>query len=196
MASKQIFVEDPDNWYSLFVKTGVENNILDKLANLKIDTLQYHVPKRELKIRQGGSYHIEIKTMFPGYILVHGQLTIDSYSRIKQINDVYTWIHDENGPLQISPKEIIILESLLDRQDVIRMSKVFYMGDKIIIMDGPLIGKEGIIRRVDKRNGRAKIALSMFGDERLIDISVDNISGMDEESLINRISLKTAVDYI
>jgi transcriptional antiterminator NusG len=177
MALEQTFTDGLDDWYSLFVRTGLEHNIVRKLVNLRIESLQYHVPRREIKIRRGGSWHVEINPMFPGYILVHGQLTADSYNRIKQISDVYAWICNESGPRRISQNEIAILRKLLDSQDVIRMSKVLYEGDKVIVVEGPLIGNEAIIRKVDRRSGRVKISVGMFGNEKLVDISVDNVSG-------------------
>ena len=181
MVLEQAFTVGFDNWYSLFVRTGVEHNILRKLMNLRIDSLQYHIPRRELKIRRGGAWHVEIDTMFPGYILVHGQLTADSYNKIKQISDVYTWICNETGPLPISQNEIGVLRKLLDGQDVIRMSKALFEGDKIVIVEGPLMGNEAIIRKVDRRSGRVKIAVTMYGSEKLVDICVDNISGKENE---------------
>lgn len=181
MALEQAFSNGLDNWYSLFVRTGVEHNILHKLLNLRIESLQYHIPKREIKIRRDGRWHVEISTMFPGYILVHGQLNADSYNRIRQITDVYAWVGNECGPLQISHNEIAILWRLLDNNDVIRMSKVFYENDRIVVVEGPLTGNEAIIRKVDRRRGRVKISVSIFGSERLVDISVDNISGRTNE---------------
>jgi transcription termination/antitermination protein NusG len=175
MIAEYLESDKHDNWYALFVKTGAEHKILEELQNLKSNSIQFHVPNRELRIRQGGRWRLEVQPMFPGYILANGQLSMDSYYKIKQLTDVFTWISDENGPLPISPDEIGNLKKLLDKQDIIRISKVFYEGDKVVVIDGPLLGNEAIIRKVDRRKGRVKIALSMFGNSGLIDISVDSI---------------------
>lgn len=175
MAVEQIASYSQDDWYALFVKTGAEHTIQKKLKNLEFQNMEFHVPSREMRTRSNGKWSLEIKPMFPGYILANGKLTDSNYSKVKQIADVYSWIGNEHGPLLISPHEIAILKKLVDVHDIIRLSRVIYEGLRITVIDGPLMGHEAIIRKVDRRKGRVKIALSVLGTEKLIDISVEDV---------------------
>jgi transcriptional antiterminator NusG len=162
------------------VKTGLERSIHKKLRNLDIDAVKFHVPCREIRIRREGRWVLDLQPMFPGYILAHGNITDSSYSMVRQIADVYKWISDDSGPLQIQQDEIGLIKKLTDEDDVIHLSKVVYEGQKIVVVDGPLLGQEAIIRKVDKRKGRVKIAITMFSDEKLLDISVEDIENQQE----------------
>lgn len=162
-------------WYALFVKTGAELKLLDALKKRYQASLGFHVPRREMRIRRQGEWILETKPMFPGYILVNGELTRESASHIKRINDVYKWVSDERGPLAIPEYEITLIRSLIRDDDVIHQSRAYYEGQKIVIVDGPLVGNEAIIRKVDRRKQRVKVAIPLFGQERLIDISLDFI---------------------
>lgn len=175
MAVERIPSFGREDWYALFVKTGAEHAIQRKLRNLEIQNLDFHVPSRELRIRRHGQWVMDIQPMFPGYILVSGELTGRSYSIAKQIADVYTWIGNESGPLPICPEEIALLRQLVDANDVVRLSRVVYEGSNITVVEGPLKGWEAIIRKVDHRKGRVKIALNILGTERLVDISVEDV---------------------
>lgn len=163
------------NWYALFVKTGSERMLQEKLRYLDLGSMNFHVPCRELRIRRKGKWMLDLQPMFPGYILVCGTLTDNSYSRVRQLADVYAWISDETGPLHIHPEEIALLQKLVDYTDVIRPSHVLFEGQRIVIIDGPLVGQEAIIRKVDRRKGRAKISISVFGHEKLVDIAVEDV---------------------
>lgn len=177
MAIEQITFCGHEDWYALFVKTGAEHAVQRKLKNMEFQDLDFHVPSREMRIRKKGKWVIDIQPMFPGYILVNGRLTDSNYSKAKQIADVYTWIGNDRGPLPIYPEEVALLKKLIDGDDLIRISRVVYEGMRIIIVDGPLMGQEAIIRKVDRRKSRVKIALSVFGNEKLVDISIEDVEG-------------------
>jgi transcription termination/antitermination protein NusG len=178
MAIEQLTAFEHEEWYALFVKTGSERAIQGKLKYLDFDELSFHVPCREMRIRSNGKWVMDLQPMFPGYILAKGRITNSSYSKVRQLNDVYTWICDEGGPLHIHPEEVALLRLLTDTDDVIRLSRVMYEGQRISVVDGPLKGLEAIIRKVDRRKGRVKIALSVFGNEKLVDISVEDVEGI------------------
>lgn len=179
MTMEQASIQKGD-WYALFVKTGSEVSIQNKLRYLDIDTVKFHVPCREIRIRREGRWVLDLQPMFPGYILAHGRITDGNYAKVRQIADVYKWISDDSGPLQIEQDEIDLIKRLTDENDVIRRSQVIYEGQKIVVVDGPLLGQEAIIRKVDRRKGRVKIAITMFSNEKLLDISVEDIENRQE----------------
>ena len=56
---------------------------------------------------------------------------------------------------------------------VIDYSKIFIENSIVYVKEGPLQGMEGIIKRVDKRKGRATIALDFMGESRMINLGVE-----------------------
>jgi transcriptional antiterminator NusG len=53
-------------------------------------------------------------------------------------------------------------------------SKVYFDDNsRIVVISGPLSGLEGRIVKADKRKGRAKIKLDLYGDSFFIDLAFE-----------------------
>ena len=57
-----------------------------------------------------------------------------------------------------------------------RSTVTFDENRRIHVVNGPLKGLEGLIVKVDKRKGRAKIRLDMYKDSFLVDLGFDIIA--------------------
>ncbi|MBY9078353.1 antiterminator LoaP [Paenibacillus sp. CGMCC 1.18879] len=79
---------------------------------------------------------------------------------------------------QIPDEEMSIILNLLNQEGVIEYSKVYIEGTKIHVVSGPLTGKEGIIKKIDKHKNRAKILLSMVNTAVLVDVGIELISSL------------------
>ena len=78
----------PDNdtknlWYALFVKSGSEERIRRDLNRKFGEELEFFVPRKLMKERRAGKWHKKIRPLFPGYILVRGDLSDSNYYRLK-----------------------------------------------------------------------------------------------------------------
>lgn len=165
-----------DQWYAIFVKTGTEDRTMSILRNKFHPSMKFYVPKREMKIRRQGKYFIENQLMFPGYILADGILSDDIYSVVQHLENVFTFISDFNGPLVIKSEEVALIKRLIDDRDIINTSKVYYEGDKIVVIDGPLLGNEAIIQKIDRRNGRVRVVIPFLSSTKMIDLSIECIN--------------------
>jgi transcriptional antiterminator NusG len=55
----------------------------------------------------------------------------------------------------------------------------FNENSRIVVVEGPLVGLEGRIIKVDKRKGRAKISLDLYNDSFAIDLAFEVIGGLE-----------------
>ncbi|WP_049783334.1 KOW motif-containing protein [Mahella australiensis] len=69
------------------------------------------------------------------------------------------------------------LLALTKASEIIGLSTCSLTDGRIIVLNGPLKGYEGIIVSVDKRKGRAKVRMNIMGYERLVDLGL-NIIGL------------------
>ncbi|WP_265445540.1 antiterminator LoaP [Acetivibrio straminisolvens] len=168
------------SWYALHVKTGAEEDV-DKFLHYHFDDNECYsiVPKRKLtEVRKGQRYEV-IKTFFPGYVLINLDMDTSIYYVIKKIPKVYNILRQDGEYYSsISDEEINPILRLLKDTDLIDYSKIFIENSKVIVNSGPLLGLEGIIRKVDKRRGRAKVALNFMGSERIIDLGVEILNSL------------------
>jgi len=160
------------SWYAIFVITGQERRVKERLENIFADQIEFLVPKRKLKERRNGVWRETLKTVYPGYVLALGEIGIQDVAKINRTTGVIRLLTDEHGPQKITEKDSQILEKMLDAQGVIDYSTILVKDSKITVTEGPLVSMEGLVQSVDVRKGRVKVKLKFFGEARIVDLGV------------------------
>ncbi len=167
-----------ENWYVLFVKSGSEERIRRNLSKKFSDEIDFYVPKKLMKERKSGKWHKKIRPLFPGYILVHGEITDKIYYQFKEVLDIYFVLKDGSRPIPIDTAEIQPILHLMNLSDegVIGSSDIIISGDSIFVKSGPLMTFEGRIISVNHRKGRAKVSFYIADTERIVELAVNVLS--------------------
>jgi transcriptional antiterminator NusG len=161
-----------DKWYALFVATGEEERVKERVEYKLKGELRAVVPRRKMRERKKGKWYEKIRTLFPGYVLLNGIMDNKKYSLIRNVPGVIRLLMDKNGPLEIEEFEIRIISRLTADSEIIGISGVCIEGGRVQVIDGPLLGLEGQILSIDKRKGRVKIVLNLMGEARPVELSV------------------------
>jgi len=162
-----------DYWYALFTITGEEDNVGERVRyRLKNSNIKVIVPKRKLRERKNGIWSHKIRTLFPGYIFLKGFMSFDEYYLLKNIPGLIEVLKNDYEPYIIDKKEMQIIETLINNDEVIEPSSAILYGNRVIIKDGPLLGLEGKIASVNRRKGRVKVRFSFNGTEKLVELSI------------------------
>lgn len=166
------------SWYVIFVETGYEDEFCrytDKIKNQRYAGIQYKllVPKRKIFERKQGIQREVIKTMFPSYVLLETESIYEFYLQAKNSPHIIRFLRDNNYFLEVRREEIKQILMMVDSQGLIEMSKAFVENDRVRITEGPLLGMEGIIKRIDKRKGRAKVNFTLNEKSLLIDLGIE-----------------------
>ncbi len=164
-----------DKWYALFVTTGEEDRVKERIHFRMKDELKALVPKRKMRERKEGKWEDRIRTLFPGYVLLKGQMSNNKYNLIKDIPGVIRLLRDNEGPQEIAQSEIGIIGRLTADNEIIGSSSVFVRGGEVVVIDGPLLGLEGYIQSLDKRKGRVKVVFNLMGEPRTVELSVSMV---------------------
>lgn len=170
------------SWYAIFVVNGCEDElcfIIDKIKPYLFDGSNYNllIPKRKLYERNQGTRKEVIKKMFPGYILIETDNITDFYTRAKKLPHIIKFLKSNNEFLEIRKEEIHPILQMTDKKGLIDISQAFIENEKIAVKEGPLLGMEDNIKKVDKRKGRAKVEFIINNNSRLIDLGINIIKG-------------------
>lgn len=76
----------------------------------------------------------------------------------------------ENAWLPLYAEEENFLKRLMGEERVVRLSKGYIEGDKVIIKEGPIQGLEGMIRKIDRHKRIAIIEVELF--MRKVEVSI------------------------
>jgi len=54
-------------------------------------------------------------------------------------------------------------------------------GERVKIIEGPLKGYEGLIKKIDKRKKRAKVIFSIAGELKSVDLAIEVMENVSEQ---------------
>lgn len=164
---------DKNSWYAIFVKTGEEDKVKERLNFRFRDEIQIIVPKRKLRERRFGIWRDVIRVLFPGYVLAYGTIDVEEYYKMKNVPGIIKLLRSGHLPLKIDYDEMEFINKLVFGDETIGCSDVLVENGNIVVVDGPLKSMEGQIISIDKRKGRAKVSLRFMGEERVIELEVN-----------------------
>lgn len=173
------------DYYVVQVRAGNETAFKQNAGKKKIaDTNDYNYsvifPQRVLKIRKAGVVSEKLMPVFPGYVFIemekHDQVI---FQKVRKLKGFFRFLPNNVEPQALSGRDLDILSHFMGFGCVAKISKaMFDENDRIQILEGPLMGLEGKIIKVDKRKGRAKIKLDMFSNSFSIDLGFETISSI------------------
>lgn len=164
--------------YALHIKTGSEKLIKRQIEERLPPETHTFSPVRELIIRKKGKQRKESKAMFPGYLFLEAdEVNANMLSLLKSVPGFYQILPSNKEIKAIPHQELDFLNTLFNKNHFAPLSRAkFDENNKIQIIDGPLKGKEGLIIKVDKRKGRAKIIINAFDKQHFVDLGFEIIA--------------------
>lgn len=181
------------DWYAIFVETGYEDDvcyIIDRVMPYLLEGIEYRLlnPKRRLIERKKGVRKKVIRKMFPGYVFLSTNQIYDFFKRTRGLPRIIKILRNREQFCEVNWQEINQILEMVDREGIVDISKGFITGQQVQIIDGPLLGKEGIIRKVDKRKCRVKVEFVVNECSFFIDLGLeDSFKRVDEYRLVDNI---------
>jgi transcriptional antiterminator NusG len=168
-------------WYVLFVKASKERKVEQYLKKqLSTEEGMPFIPLQEILFRRAGEEKKELRFLFPSYVFIESILPDQEF--IKVINPLIYKLSDIISLLKYSDSEIAMKESerqmllnLCNNDHCIETSYGIIEGDKIRISSGPLMGKESIVKKVNRHRREALIEIDIMGDTRLVSVALEII---------------------
>jgi transcriptional antiterminator NusG len=163
------------------LRSGTEHKILAKLTSLADPEIleRGFVPLYEQKKRYQGKWHIEEKILFPGYLF----LVTDKIDKlVQELSRILGSSHilktgDEIVPL--TDQEVELLQRMGKQDQKVEMSIGIIVNDKVRITSGPLVGMEGLIKRINRHKRVANLSLEMFGGVTDFQVGLEIIENVE-----------------
>ncbi len=164
------------NFYVIQVETGSEPEYLSMAREASSDEdIRIYWPRRKLTIRRRGRSVESLAPLFPGYLFIEAEeISIDVYWKLRRTPGFFRFLESNTNILPLERPDQEILVHFLSFGEVVAKSKVFFdENSRIRVVSGPMEGLEGLIVKVDKRKGRAKVRLDLYRESFLIDLGFD-----------------------
>lgn len=166
---------DEQNWYVLYVSGGKEARLISFLKGQGIEAF---TPSMERIRKKQGEYQTIVVPMFPNYVFVISTLDQKAFNeqlqKLKQMKSgiIKQLTYDKEGTSALLPLEKELLSSLMDDTYLVRHSKGIMEGDQIIVTQGPLMGLETRIKRMDRHKRLAYLECELLGKQVKISLEV------------------------
>ena len=170
-------------WYSVSVLSNYEKKIAEQIRQKaaeqgledRIDEVM--VPTEEvIEMRRGKKVQAERRFM-PGYVLVHMEMSDETYHLISSINRVTGFLGPQGRPMPMRDAEVnAILNRVEEGEAQPRNLIRFEVGERVKVGDGPFEGFDGMVEGVDDGAQRLKVSVSIFGRATPVDLEFSQVT--------------------
>ncbi|NSJ55772.1 antiterminator LoaP [Enterocloster clostridioformis] len=167
-----------ENWYAVQVRTGREESVVFQSKSI-IDRAvlnECFIPRYERMKRYHGEWHKEKHALFPGYVFFVTEKVDELFRELKKLPEFTKILGDGMEFIPLKEKERGFLQEMADREHIIQMSEGYIVGDKVIIISGPMKEIKGEIIYVDRHKRLAVVRMEMFGRQMDVKMGVEIVS--------------------
>lgn len=152
-------------WYVIQVKTGTEESIKKQCEGIIGEGIldNCFLPYYEKKRKYGGNWHVKKELLFPGYVFLVSECLEGLYEGLKKVIGLTKLIGTGKEIVPLTEAEVSLLQRLGKDEQVVAMSTGIIINGKVRVTEGPLIGMEGYIKKVDRHKRNAVLTIEMFG---------------------------------
>jgi transcriptional antiterminator NusG len=174
-------------WYVIHAFSGyearVKKSLEEAIERVGMEDIfgEILVPTEEVVEMRDGVKRKSERKFFPGYVLVHMEMTDDAWHLVKAIPNVMGFIGntgDKNKikPVPITDKEAdTILMRVQEGIDKPRPKVLYEPGELIRVNDGPFNDFNGVVEEVDYEKNLLRISVMIFGRSTPVDLEFSQV---------------------
>lgn len=168
-------------WYVVRAIGGQENKVKTYIENevarvgLSDEVEQVLVPtEKVIQIRNGKKINKE-RVYFPGYIMIHANLTGELPHIIKSVTGVIGFLGETKGgdPVPLRKSEVNRMLGKVDELAVQNENVAipFVIGETVKVVDGPFNGFDGTIENINEEKRKLEVMVKIFGRKTPLELS-------------------------
>ncbi len=167
-------------WYIVHTYSGYENKVASNLEKtienrgLRDLIQEIFVPMETVtEIKDNQKREVERK-VFPGYVLIKMVLTDETWYVVRNIRGCTGFVGPSSKPSPLTEEEVKRLG--VDKNTI----EVNYdVGDRVVIVDGPLEDNVGTVEELDTANDYVRVNVMMFGRNTPVELDLSQVQLSD-----------------
>ncbi|MES3630304.1 MAG: transcription termination/antitermination protein NusG [Longimonas sp.] len=170
----------PKKWFVLRTFSGHEKKVRrfleSELERLDMEDLvdEVLIPTETVFEMRGGKKKTKEKTFFPGYILLHADLTDKLQHTVTGLPSVIGFLTSGTGdePTPLRPDEVQRILGRMDRAEEMgeQPEIPFKVGDPVKVVDGPFDSFNGFVEEVYPEKMKVRVMVSIFGRKTPVEL--------------------------
>lgn len=129
-----------------------------------------------------------VEALFPGYLFVQIESLAAVYRQLRAIKGVREVVQYGQRVPTVPEALIRQLQARLVADAVFELPEPgLQVGERVRVLTGPFAGFEAIINELKPARERVALLLEFLGETRLVDVAPDQVAGMDQPSVRQRL---------
>lgn len=157
-------------WYVVHTQTGAEKkakaNLQSHAESAKLTHLidQILIPTEKISEVKGGKKKISERKFFPGYLLIHMDLTDEGWYLVKKTPGITGFIGSGRKPVALADSDVNgILKQQDEKQQKPKPKVEFEIGESVRVKEGAFVNFNGTVEELNPNKGKLKVMVSIFG---------------------------------
>ena len=162
-------------WYVMQVRTGNEFYMKQQCERMISPEAaeKIFIPLTERKVQRNHEWRLEKFPLFAGYVFVISEQVELFQTEMRRLFGFKRLLGADGEIVPLTTAEVTFMEGLGGKEQIVGMSEGFIENDKVVITSGPLVGHEGLIRKIDRHKRKAFIEIEMFGRPQKVEMGVE-----------------------
>jgi transcriptional antiterminator NusG len=131
--------------------------------------LPYYEEKRKIN----GEWKTLKRILFSGYVFLVSDQVEELFFELKKVSGMSRLLGTGDTIVPLSEEEVDFLRNFGGEDQVVEMSTGIIEGTKVIVQSGPLQGREGLIKKIDRHKRKAYLEVEMFGRTQRVEVGLE-----------------------
>lgn len=165
--------------YVIQVAGGKESRVVELIDKFVSEGLvqECFIPRYEIMRRYRGEWHKRVETLVPGYLFIECKDVGRVNEELRRVPAFTRLLGNDDRFIPLTDDEVRWLNAFTDLGDrVVKMSEGVIEGDKVIVLNGPLMNHEGRISKIDRHRRIAYLDMPMMGRMKTIKVGLEIVS--------------------
>ena len=165
-------------FYVLWTNTGQEEKMRQMIYEFADPALYTRclIPYRLKRHYYKGKSHLVKLILFPSYLFIETDHIKEFVNNIKWFPGFNVVLHIDDLYCPVYKHEETLLLKLVNDHGIIDISEGYIEGDTVKVTSGPLVGQEGNIKRIKRRQGAAILEMNIFNRKTEVSLGLELIS--------------------
>lgn len=166
------------NWYVIQVPSKKERLVCERIKDLlsKEIYIDCFVPLAERIYKKEGRVKTITRPLFPGYLFIISDHIDQVYLQVKAVPYFTRVLHADFQFVPLTRDELNVFVDFLNNERIMEMSKGYIEGTQVYVTEGPLKGREGRIKKVDRHKRIAIIDAPFMGTQTALHVPLEIVS--------------------
>lgn len=166
-------------WYVIQTVGGKEQHVLNLIEHLvEPDVIQeLFIPRYETMKRIQGEWQKRQEILLPGYIFVVTNAPNVLETELRKVPSFTKVLRNSDIFLPLDNQEVAFINAFTTPEKrVVEFSTGVIEGDNIVILNGPLMGQVGLIKKIDRHKRLAYLEIDILGRRKTVKVGLEIIA--------------------